>query len=266
MEETAEQILGSMIRVEREAAELMRHAHKIMAEEKTDGRNVVTEYDRAVQELLMRRLRETVPGAAFFCEENGAQDATDAGHVFIIDPIDGTMNFVRHLNNSCISCAYMYDGELQAAAVYNPYVNEMFTARKGGGAFLNGAPIHASPAPLRETVFCFGSSPYYAEHTDESFRLARIAFDNSLDLRRFASAELDLCSVAAGRAGMYFELCLSLWDYAAGMLIVSEAGGRCTAMDGAALPLDGRRSSVLAGGVQAYEDFRKLCGERAEAH
>lgn len=264
MEAAAGRILDSMICAEREAAELMLHAHRILAEEKTDGRNVVTEYDRAVQALLMRRLREAVPEAAFFCEEDGAQSGIDAEHVFIIDPIDGTMNFVRRMNNSCISCAYMRGGEPAAAAVYNPYADEMFTAVKGGGAFLNGRAIHADSAPLKETVFCFGSSPYYAEYTDESFRLARIAFDNSLDLRRFAAAALDLCSVAAGRAGMYFELCLSLWDYAAGMLIVSEAGGICTAMDGAPLPLDGRRSGVLAGGPRAYEDFRRLCRERGE--
>lgn len=258
MKREPEEILAAMVNAEREAAALMRHAHRIMAEEKTDRRNVVTEYDRRVQQLMTQRLREAVPGCAFFCEEGGMQEGTGGEHVFVIDPIDGTMNFVRHMNHSCISCAYLHEGEPTAAAVYNPYVDELFTAIRGKGAFLNAERIHADGAPLRETVVCFGTSPYDTQLADESFRLARIAFDNSLDLRRFASAELDLCCVAAGRAGLYFELRTSFWDYAAGMLIVREAGGVCTALDGTPLPRDGSRSGILAGGARAYEEFRKL--------
>lgn len=258
MKRDAGEILAAMISAEREAAELMRRAHRIMAEEKTDRRNVITEYDRRVQTLLVRRLSEAVPGCAFFCEESGVQKSAVGEHVFVIDPIDGTMNFVRHMNHSCVSCAYLHEGEPTAAAVYDPYVDEMFTAIRGKGAFLNGEHIHADSAPLRETVTCFGTSPYNTELADETFRLARIAFDNSLDLRRCGSAELDLCYVAAGRAGVYLELSVSFWDYAAGMLIVREAGGICTALDGSPLPRDGSKSSILAGGAQAYEEFRKL--------
>ena len=168
------------------------------------------------------------------------------------------MNFVRGMHNSCISAALMQCGVITAAAVYNPYVDELFTALRGRGAYLNGRRIHTEDAPLCETVFCFGSSPYNQAKTDESFRLARIAFDHSLDLRRFASAELDLCSVGTGRAGLYFELEVSFWDYAAGSLIVEEAGGVCTDINGAPLPLDGRKTSILAGSPQAHADFRKL--------
>lgn len=254
----ARKILELLISAEREAAELLLHASKVMAEEKSGSRDIVTEYDRRVQALLVARLGAAVPGAAFFCEEGGVRDATDAENVFIIDPIDGTMNFLRHMNNSCISAALMQRGVLTAAAVYNPYADELFTALRGEGAWLNGTPIRADDAALNASLFCFGSSPYHTELTDESFRLARIAYDNSLDIRRFASAELDLCSVAAGRAGLYFELEISFWDYAAGLLIVQEAGGVCTDIEGRPMPLDGRSSSVLAGGRQAYADFLRL--------
>ena len=253
-----EKILEAMVAAEREAAELVMHAHGIMAEEKTGARDVVTEYDRRVQALLIERLSDAVPGAAFFCEESGVQNSTGAENVFVIDPIDGTMNFVRGMHNSCISAALMQQGVLTAAAVYNPYADELFTALRGRGAYLNGRTLHVEDAPLCETVFCFGSTPYNQAKTDESFRLARIAFDHSLDLRRFASAELDLCSVGAGRAGLYFELEVSFWDYAAGSLIVEEAGGVCTDINGAPLPLDGRKTSILAGSPRAYADFRKL--------
>lgn len=253
-----EKILEAMVAAEREAAELVMHAHGIITEEKTGARDVVTEYDRRVQTLLIERLSDAVPGAAFFCEESGVQNSTGAENVFVIDPIDGTMNFVRGMHNSCISAALMQQGVLTAAAVYNPYADELFTALRGRGAYLNGRTLHVEDAALCETVFCFGSSPYNQAKTEESFRLARIAFDHSLDLRRFASAELDLCSVGAGRAGLYFELEVSFWDYAAGSLIVEEAGGVCTDINGAPLPLDGRKTSILAGSPRAYADFRKL--------
>ena len=253
-----EKILEAMVAAEREAAELVMHAHGIMAEIKTGRRDVVTDYDRRVQALLIERLSDAVPGAAFFCEESGVQNSTGAENVFVIDPIDGTMNFVRGMHNSCISAALMQQGVITAAAVYNPYVDELFTALRGRGAYLNGRTLHTEDAPLCETVFCFGSTPYNQDKADESFRLAHIAFDHSLDLRRFASAELDLCSVGAGRAGLYFELEVSFWDYAAGSLIVEEAGGVCTDINGAPLPLDGRKTSILAGSPQAHADFRKL--------
>lgn len=258
MTDKLDYILSVMISAEREAAELVMRAHDILAQIKTGKRDVVTEYDKRVQALLIERLSAAVSGARFFCEEGDVHDALDAEDVFVIDPIDGTMNFVHSMHHSCISAAYMSRGELLAAAVYNPYTDELFTAIKGRGAKLGGAPIHVSCAPLSDSLFCFGSSPYRHELADETFRLARIAFDSALDLRRFASAELDLCMCAAGRAGLYFELETSFWDYAAGSLILTEAGGVCSAIDGSPLPLDGSKSSVAAGDRQAYEDFMEL--------
>lgn len=251
----AEKICGIMVSAEREAAELVMHAKAIMAESKTGHRDVVTEYDRRVQAQLMEALRREVPGAAFVGEENDQMDDLNAEHLFIIDPIDGTMNFVRHFNHSCISIAYLSCGELMAAAVYNPFVDEMFTAVTGKGAFLNGKPIHVSADALSESVVCCGTSPYVSELTDKSFDLMKKVFKRSLDLRRQGSAELDLCSVAAGRAGAYFEYQVSLWDYAAGALIVSEAGGKCTMLDGSPLPFDGTKPTILAGGALAAAEI-----------
>ena len=248
----------AIMAAEREAAELILHAGTMGTHSKTGRRDVVTEYDRRVQELLVERLRAAVPSAGFVMEESDVQDTLDREHVFIIDPIDGTMNFVHPYNHSAISVAYAGFGQVLCACVYDPYAHEMFHAIKGQGAFLNGSPIHADPSPLRDTLFCLGSSPYYPELTEETFRLARIAFDNSLDLRRLASAELDLCAIAAGRAGLFFELRLSLWDYAAGMLLVSEAGGVCLSIDGSPLKFGIERTSVLAGGKQAVADFLAL--------
>lgn len=243
---------------EREAAELMLHARRVLAERKSSRRDVVTEYDKKVQELLMRRLREAAPDARFFCEELDERDDLRAERLFIIDPIDGTMNFVHGFHHSCLSVAFASGGELRAAAIYNPYLDEMFTARLGGGAFLNGSPVRVSEAALSESVVCIGTAPYDPQLADETFALARRVFDASLDIRREGSAALDLCSVAAGRAGLYVEPRVSLWDYAAGLLIVREAGGDCRTLDGGAMPFNGGRCSIVAGYPAVLEEFFAL--------
>ena len=131
-------VLQHMTDAAHEAAKLMLEAHGVMAEKKSSCRDVVTECDRRVQELLMRRLREAAPQARFFCEEQERRDDIEAAQLFVIDPIDGTMNFVRGFRHSCISVGYAERGELKAAAIYNPYAGELFTATLGGGAFVNG--------------------------------------------------------------------------------------------------------------------------------
>lgn len=243
--------------LEREAAELILHAHGILSECKSGRRDVVTEYDRKVQALLMQGLAAAYPGAGFFCEESARHDALEADRLFIIDPIDGTMNFVRGFHHSCVSVACASKGTLVAGAVYNPYMDEMFTAVRGGGAFLNGRPIHVWDGPLAESVVCFGTAPYRADLTGRTYRLAERAHRASLDLRREGSAALDLCSAACGRAGAYFELEVSLWDYAAGALIVREAGGLCRTVEGEELGLRPGKTSILAGGPQAAAELLK---------
>ena len=253
-----EDVLNAIIGAQREAAELILQAHGVLAETKTGHRDVVTEYDRRVQELLMVRLSAAVPGAVFFCEENEQQGDLHAEHVFIIDPIDGTMNFVRGFHHSAISVAYMRSGVLRAASVYNPYAEECFSALAGEGAWCNGRPIHAETLPLSESVVCCGTAPYSPQLADSTFALMKKAFLASLDIRREGSAALDMCSAAAGRAGVYFEPTVSLWDIAAGLLLVQEAGGVCCRLDGSPVPLDGSKTSILAGGKQAVAEFLKL--------
>lgn len=258
MEEKKKKLCSQIEAAEREAAELILHAHGILAENKSGKRDVVTEYDRRVQALLTERLRSAVPDARFFCEELDERDRLDAEHLFIIDPIDGTMNFVHGFHNSCISVAYAESGLVQIGVICNPYAEELFTAIRGQGAFLNGRPIRVTAAGLSESLVCFGTAPYAPELSKQTFALAEKLFLHSLDLRRDGSAALDLCSVAAGRAGLYFEQQLSLWDYAAGALIVQEAGGLCHRIDGSPFPTDGSKTDLVAGSPQAMAEFLKL--------
>lgn len=252
------EIKDMLAAAEHEAAELMMRAHDIIAENKTDRRNVVTEYDRRVQLLMEERIRQSLPGAEFFCEEMEEECDLRSEHVFIIDPIDGTMNFVKGFHHSCISAAYASRGTILAAAVYNPYADEMFTAVKDQGAWLNGKPIRAENAPISDCVVCCGTSPYRPDLLDRTFNIMRECCRAGLDIRREGAAALDMCSVAAGRAGLFVELNLSLWDFAAGKLLVEEAGGVCLTEDGKELPLTGEKTGILAGGKNAVKDYLAL--------
>lgn len=255
------EILNLIVSAEFEAAGIVMQAHDIIKQNKSGARDVVTEYDKKVQSVLIDRISAAIPDAHFFCEENNKKDSLSAEHVFIIDPIDGTMNFVRGFRQSCTSVGYMSYGELKAGAVYNPHYDELFSAVLGGGAFLNGKPIHCSGEALSETLCCVGTTPYNPEISDETFSVFKLLFDNSLDIRREGSAALDLCSIACGRGGLFYEALLSFWDFAAGALIAREAGATVLSTDGSPLVIDGSRTSVLAGSPKAVEDYLSLRAE-----
>lgn len=212
---------------------------------KSGSANFVTEYDTLIQEKLKDGLLNILPEAIFLGEEGDQVKFSNKGKFFIVDPIDGTTNFIKDYRVSCISVALLEDGVKKAAFIYNPYLDEMFTAYKGKGAFLNERRIGVSKKPLSEGIVLFGAAPYYEELNEKSFKTAYEYFKKSLDIRRSGSAALDLCSIACGRAELYFELKLSPWDYAAGSLIVEEAGGIVTTFEGDELTFD-KGCSVLA--------------------
>ncbi|MCQ2534630.1 MAG: inositol monophosphatase [Clostridia bacterium] len=243
MEQQYKDILDLM----RKCGEIIKNADResIAIDEKTGRANFVTEYDRMVQDKLNQGLSEIVNDALFVGEEGETNTFSSKGKYFIVDPIDGTTNFIKDYHMSCISVALMKDGEAVFGAIYNPYLDEMFYAMKGEGAFCNEKKIHVSSEPLSNGLVLFGSSPYKAELSKKSFEVAYDFFTKALDIRRSGSAALDLCAVAAGRAELYFELNLQPWDYAAGSLILTEAGGVITDFEGNELVFD-RPCSVLA--------------------
>ena len=174
----------------------------------------------------------------FVGEEEDVHASVKDGYAFIVDPIDGTTNFIKDYHASAISVGLTKDGERYMGVVYNPYLDEMFTAVRGQGAFLNGRPIQVSNQPLENGIVIFGTAPYYEDLAKKSFDMAYQYFCKALDVRRSGSAAIDLCNVAAGRAELFFELRLSPWDYAAGSLIVEEAGGVVTRIDGGEITLN----------------------------
>ena len=175
--------------------------------------------------FLKEHLPPLVPGSIFFGEEETENADPSKGWAFIVDPIDGTTNFVRSLQQSAVSAALAKDGVVEYAVVLDPYKNELFSARRGGGAFLNGLPIRVSGRPLAEGVFGMGTALYKREYLEPTMRLTEQLFKRSCDFRRLGAAALDLCNVACGRLDAFFEYSLCPWDYAAASLIITEAGG-----------------------------------------
>ncbi len=247
------ELRNAIIEAVKECANIILTAHDIEQgiEEKEGAANFVTKYDKLVQDELFAKLKRILPEAHLVGEEEDSHDSVENGYVFIVDPIDGTTNFIKDYKMSAISVGLLKDGKPYIGVVYNPYLDEMFSAKAGAGAWLNDKPIHVSDKPLSEGIVLFGTSPYSRELADKTFAYIRKIFDMALDIRRSGSAALDLCSIAAGRAEVYFEMLLSPWDFAAGALIVKEAGGYVGTLTGGELVYD-RKCPMLAGGSRAY--------------
>ncbi len=218
---------------------------KMAIDTKSGVADLVTEYDKKVQEQLAVGLKKLLPEAKFIGEEGSNDELTENGYAFVVDPIDGTTNFIKDYHMSAISVALLKGKEVVAGVVYNPYLDEIFYTIKGQGAFCNGKRISVSSQPLSNALILFGSSPYDKNLFKKTLETLSEYFYKALDIRRCGSAALDLCSVACGRAELYFELQVSPWDFAAGKLLVEEAGGVVTALDGAPLSFDGK-TSILA--------------------
>lgn len=242
-------MLDQIIPIVRQAGEIVLSARDIAAHthDKGSPSDLVTEYDLAVERFLKEKLPPLVPGSIFFGEEEKENADPGQGWAFIVDPIDGTTNFVRGLRQSAVSVALAKDGTVEYGVVYNPYRDEMFSARRGGGAFLNGAPIHVSSRPLSKGIFSMGTSIYRPEYFARTMRLTEQLFRRSCDFRRLGAAALDLCNIACGRAEVFFEYSLCPWDYAAASLLVTEAGGEICTMEEKPLPVT-ERCGIWASG------------------
>lgn len=231
--------------------------------QKSGDRNYVTEYDIRVQNHLHEALTRICPEAAFCGEENGEQGEGELA--WIVDPIDGTSNFIHGTGMSAVSVALARPAENEPllAVVYCPYTDEMFTALRGGGAFLNGQRITVSTHDYAHALIAFGTTPYDRSRAEATFALLAAAFQESLDIRRSGSAALDLAYVAAGRMDGFFEMTLQPWDYAAGALLITEAGGIITRFCGES-PDYRRPSSILTGNPNVYPVLAKLAAPYAE--
>lgn len=249
----------------RQAGELIRYAgggaDGADIKTKSGVADFVTEYDVRVQSYLMEKLGEWLPGCAFIGEESGFDSkSVEDGYTFIIDPIDGTTNFICGLQFSGISVALIEDGQPILGVVYNPFREEMFWAQRGRGAFLNETRLEIVDRPLSKGVANFGMTPYNPELRDGAFALAKAVTPYTMDLREFGSAALGICYAAANRVVVYYSPRLCVWDYAAAAFIVSEAGGLTLCGDGSPTELR-PRIPVISGAPMAVREFLGIAAE-----
>jgi myo-inositol-1(or 4)-monophosphatase len=243
------------------AGEIMLSASaRVDVKQKSQYADFVTKYYLEIQQYLHTELKKLLPECEFLSEEGEHAEMTDKP-TFVIDPIDGTTNFVLGRLEAVISVGLTVNKQAIFGAVYNPYRNEYFHAVKGEGAFLNDSPIMVADRPCSLGVASIGTSPY---HKDKQFGFVTRAFAQFLkhfgDLRKNGAAALELCEVACGRTDAYYEPILYPWDYTAGALIVMEAGGIVSDATGA-LPSPDSPCFIVAASKTAYPTALKLLQE-----
>lgn len=187
--------------------------------------NLVTEIDKQTEAYLVEHLGKLLPDAGFIAEEESI-DKKEADYQWIIDPIDGTTNFVHGIHIYCISIGLAYKDDIILGVIYNPIWEELFSAYKDGGAYLNGHPIHVSKGNKLATSLLATGFPYDDfGHENKYMNLLQKLMHESRGIRRLGSAAIDLAYVAAGRFDAFYEYGLNPWDVAAGICLVKEAGG-----------------------------------------
>ena len=221
--------------------------------------DLVTEADRASEALIVRRLHEALPTHGVYGEE-GARSGLDSEYRWYIDPLDGTTNFAHGFPAFCVvlgcerrpaGLAPEADGEMVAGVIYDPLRDEIFSAARGEGARLNGTPIHVSTAKLLQESLIATGFPSHKRHRSPNVHFYQEFTLRSHGVRRAGSAALDLAYVACGRLDGYWEFQLNPWDTSAGYLLVEEAGGAVTHLDGGRFTLDSREILATNGLIHA---------------
>jgi myo-inositol-1(or 4)-monophosphatase len=246
-------LAGPAAEIAREAGAMLRDyfARGVATEYKGDV-DLVTVADRAAEKHIVERLQTVFPGHGIYGEE-GTRSGLENEYRWYVDPLDGTTNFAHGFPAFCVSLGLEHrkpgvaedaDGELVAAVIYDPTRDELFTAEAGRGAYLNGRRIHVSKAPQLAEALVATGFPSQKRHNSPNIHFYQQFTLRSHGVRRAGSAALDLAYVAAGRLDAFWEFKLNPWDTAAGVLLVREAGGTVTHMDGGAFTLDSRE--VLA--------------------
>lgn len=216
-------MIDDIEKIIRAAGNIMLNRENLIIKTKGTRENIATSADYEVERFLRKKLTEILPGSSFIGEEDGGEG--EGKYRWIVDPIDGTANYARDLKVSTISVALTENGTPALGFVYQPYTDEMFRAEKDKGAYSGNNRIHVSDRPLANSMFCTSWSAYKKERASMCFRISERMFPLCEDIRRFGTAAYELCLLAEGRIDIYYEASLQPWDFAAGALIVREAGG-----------------------------------------
>lgn len=250
-------MLNKIIDAVKKAGEIYKNAGKDLGiENKGSAVNLVTKYDKMIQDFLFEELEKICPNCSFLGEEGDENKTLSDGYCFIIDPIDGTTNFIKGFQHSAISVGLAKDKELIIGVVLDPDLNNLYYAEKGKGAYLNGKKISVSDCDIESSLVLFGTCPYEHNLAKKTFELTEQIFYNCIEVRRGGSAALDICYVAAGKADLYYELILRPWDLAGATLILKEAGGICCTLEKEKIDLN-KISSYVCGNKKNIKEFFK---------
>jgi myo-inositol-1(or 4)-monophosphatase len=239
--------LSDLERLAREAGAILRAGYSQEHQVKYKGViDLVTEVDHQSEAFLLTEITGRFPGHHIVAEESGVIQGNDQ-HSWFVDPLDGTVNYAHNIPIFCVSVGYASQGTLMLGAVYDPMRDEMFTAERGNGAYLNGRPIRVSAVTELQKSLLVTGFPYDAWNTRQDNFANFVHFAKlTQGVRRLGSAALDLCYVAAGRFDGFWEIALKPWDVAAGGLICEEAGAQVTNINGANDYLSPPQSVVAA--------------------
>ena len=233
----------------------LQRLNRIKVVRKSNAIDLVTEADHESERAVIRTLGRAFPGHAILAEESGA-NARQSEHRWIIDPLDGTTNFAHGFPQFCVSIAYERRGRVELAVVLDTLKRELFVAARGRGARLNAKPIRVSATPSLDGALLATGFAYDRRERRNFYLTFWEAFMmRTQGVRRTGSAALDLCYVACGRVDAFWEFGLRPWDVAAGALIVTEAGGRATNLDGSTLNLEAR--NILASNGKLHRATRE---------
>ncbi len=221
--------------------------------------DLVTEIDKKAEDVIIGNIKKHYPSHQILSEEIGSME-TNSEYKWIIDPIDGTVNFVHGIPICCVSIGVEKEGEIIMGAVYNPMLEELFVAEKGAGALLNNMPIKVSPKSEIESSCLVTGFPYrWADVDKDPVKVFETFIRQGLPVRRLGSAAIDLCWVACGRFDGFWEYNLNPWDIAAGYLIIEEAGGKVTNFKGE--PYSVYDKQTLATNGKIHEDMLRLINQ-----
>ncbi|HPN72675.1 MAG TPA: inositol monophosphatase family protein [Candidatus Omnitrophota bacterium] len=223
--------------------------------------DLVTDVDKASEAIIVGRIKKAFPDHSILAEESGKTGAGGDTPVWVIDPLDGTVNYAHTFPFFCVSIALVTQGVSMLGVVYDPVRKEMFSAERKKGAMLNGAKIEVSPAPDVQSSLVATGFAYSPEKRKANMELFSRMISRAQAVRRPGAAALDLCYVAAGRLDGFWELNLSPWDTAAGYLIVEESGGRVSVLDGSTYDIF--KSNILATNGKIHKEMSEILSEKS---
>jgi myo-inositol-1(or 4)-monophosphatase len=248
-------MLNTAVKAARRAGNIIIRATRnldLVAFKEKAANDFVSEVDREAEQAIIRTLRDAYPGHAILAEESGASGESE--YQWIIDPLDGTTNFIHGFPQFAVAIALRHRGVITQAVIYDPSRNDLFTSSRGRGAFLNDQRIRVSKrAQLRSSLIGTGFPFRQLEHIDVYLAVLRDMMRGAAGVRRAGSAALDLAYVAAGRLDGFWEFGLSPWDIAAGALLITEAGGLIGGLTGEDTHMD--TGNVVAGTPKVFVEL-----------